>query len=152
MRFPEFSKAKAQSETALLGKAFRGLRERFLEGGYPALEAYGCEQLGIRPVYVAENRPEFAEWRERLKTESGLVIANHPGGIDVPAILKTLDRKGVYFWRPERMSSDSLMSSVRSVFWKRPPIRARCEPSSDASKVFLRGAAWSSSSRPRHRF
>ncbi len=97
MPFPEFSKVKERSETALLGKAFRGLRERFLEGGYPALGEYGCETLGVRPVYVAENRPEFAEWRERLKTESGLVIANHPGGIDVPAILKTLERKDVYF-------------------------------------------------------
>lgn len=87
-----------RSEAALLGQALNGARQRFIEGGYPALGDFGCEQLGVRPVYTAERRPEFTDWRERLKTESGLVIANHPGGIDVPAILKALDREDVYFF------------------------------------------------------
>lgn len=95
-------KAKERSETALFDVAFHGAEERFKKGGYPALADMAFEQAGIKPLYVAERRPEFAEWREKLRTESGVVIANHPGAIDVPAVVKTLDRKDVYFIAAEK--------------------------------------------------
>lgn len=90
------------SENALVKVALHGAHERFEEAGYPGLADMAFEQAGVRPVYLAEQRPEFHDWRERLRTESGLVIANHPGAIDIPAVLKALDRKDVYFIAAER--------------------------------------------------
>jgi hypothetical protein len=95
-------KVQERSETVLFDVAMHGAKERFKEGGYPALADMAFEQVGIRPVYIAESRPEFNAWRNKLRTESGVVIANHPGAIDVPAVVKTLDRKDVYFIAAEK--------------------------------------------------
>lgn len=85
------------SEKVLLNMALKGARDRFEKGGYPALAESSFEQVGVRPVYLAENSPDFAESREKLKRASGLVIANHPGGTDIQAVLSALERKDVYF-------------------------------------------------------
>lgn len=61
------------------------------------MAGYYFSLLSFSPVYTAEQQPDFQELRERLRTEPGLLISNHPGGSDILAILKTLDRRDVYF-------------------------------------------------------
>ena len=58
-----------------------------------ALALEHLERLGIQPVFLQENSPEFREMRNRLKTESGIIISNHPGWGDTPAILSAVNRE-----------------------------------------------------------
>ncbi len=61
-----------------------------------AIQIY-LEAARIQPVSVLETKnPEaFNEYRQRLATEPGIIIANHPGFFDTPLILSTLKRNDV---------------------------------------------------------
>ncbi len=131
--------------TGLARITLHGAREYVQKGGYRALADKLFEDAGIRPKYLAEQRPEFNEWRERLKTESGLVIANHPGGVDIPAILKTLDRKDVYFISADKniervkglIDQDHLLLAAKNVGQLRGMLRRAEEVLNTGALVFL---------------
>jgi hypothetical protein len=59
------------------------------------LERY-LEELNIDLIYESErDNPETEEMRRRLNTEAGVVICNHPGYFDVPAIMRPIKRKDI---------------------------------------------------------
>src|ERR1700690_2129093 len=49
----------------------------------------------LRPEYQQQTREDFAEIRGRLNTEAGIIISNHPGVVDVPAIMGCLSRQDI---------------------------------------------------------
>ncbi len=49
----------------------------------------------LAPDYVQEKTGNIEGMRKRLNTEAGIIISNHPGGGDIPAILGCLDREDV---------------------------------------------------------
>lgn len=60
-----------------------------------SLERY-LEMLNIDLIYETEkDNPEIDEMRRRLNTEAGVVISNHPGYLDGPAIMHLIKRKDV---------------------------------------------------------
>lgn len=60
-----------------------------------SLEKY-LEMLNIDLVYESEqDDPEIEEMRRKLNTEAGVVICNHPGYLDGPAIMHLIKRKDV---------------------------------------------------------
>lgn len=64
-------------------------------GAVPDLMERWIEAARVRLVYEQESNPEFAEVRRRLNTEPGVIIANHPGLIDIPAVLKVITRPDI---------------------------------------------------------
>lgn len=77
----------------------------FHRGGFPGMARAMFEALHVDPVYLAERRPDFRRMREALRAESGLVIANHPGVVDIPAVLQGLDRRDVRILASEENAS-----------------------------------------------
>ncbi len=58
-----------------------------------SMEAY-LNSLNVTPVYAKETTSEFDGLRQKLDTESGLIISNHPAGlIDVPIVLSNIHRE-----------------------------------------------------------
>jgi len=53
--------------------------------------------LNIKPLFEKENSDGYAQMRNKLNSESGIVIANHPGNFDLLCILAALDRKDLKF-------------------------------------------------------
>ncbi len=51
------------------------------------------ESTGVKPEFLQENDPGFAESRHRLNTEPGVIICNHPGTGEIPIILSALRRE-----------------------------------------------------------
>jgi len=49
----------------------------------------------IEPVYLKENTENFSEMRQKLNSEPGILIANHPGTFDSLALLSLLERQDV---------------------------------------------------------
>ncbi|MFA7309285.1 MAG: 1-acyl-sn-glycerol-3-phosphate acyltransferase [Candidatus Paceibacterota bacterium] len=49
----------------------------------------------IAPVYVRSGEKDFLELRKRLNADAGIIISNHPGYVDVPAILRCIDRNDI---------------------------------------------------------
>lgn len=133
------------ADIALAKLALLGARERFEHGGYPALAEMAFEEAGIKPVYLAEQYSEFNDWRERLRTESGLVISNHPGAVDAVAILKVLDRKDVYFIAAEKnverlrgvIGDEYLLPAAKNVGELRATLRRVEEALRKGGLVFL---------------
>jgi len=67
------------------------------EGGLEAAAHRILEEAKITPAYTLEqeSQPDFEESRNKLNTEAGLIIANHPGYYDTFLILNALKRKDV---------------------------------------------------------
>jgi hypothetical protein len=69
----------------------------FAQKGWEAIpESMGAylKSLNVTPVYAKETTSQFGELRQKLGTESGLIISNHPVGfVDVPIILSNIHRE-----------------------------------------------------------
>ncbi len=72
-------------------------KEEFDKKGFKGVGNYMLEAVNVRIDYISEQEPTFAANRQKLQTEPGLIIGNHPGYIEIPAILNTLDRPDVKF-------------------------------------------------------
>lgn len=60
-----------------------------------SIEKY-LEMFNIDLIYETEkNNPEIGEMRQKLNTEAGIIISNHPGYLDSPAIMHLIKRKDV---------------------------------------------------------
>lgn len=70
---------------------------QFREGGWKNVrDNIVVKQLqitGVKPEFIEENEPGFAESRHRLNTEPGVIICNHPNTGEVFIILSTLERE-----------------------------------------------------------
>lgn len=76
-------------------KAAEKLTHELNEGGLQAVAAKVLELAKITPVYTLAQREgdeSFAQSRQRLNTEAGLIISNHPGYFDSMVILNTITR------------------------------------------------------------
>ena len=62
------------------------------QGTFGASKLY-LDRRNIVPKFTKSQETEFTTWRERLATRPGLVIANHPGYLDSPALLSQINRK-----------------------------------------------------------
>jgi hypothetical protein len=93
-QFPKFvEQIKAESVYQVAGP---GLKKAVEAGGLSAGAQKLLEAANIHPEYEAEKNPErFQEMRQKLNTEPGLAIANHPGYYDSAVILNTLERSDV---------------------------------------------------------
>lgn len=49
-------------------------------------------QLCVQPAFLQENNPQIEEMRNKLNTESGVIICNHPGWGDTAVILSAVKR------------------------------------------------------------
>ena len=50
------------------------------------------KRIGIIVENIQQENPEFLLMRNRLNTQGGLIISNHPGYIDVPVVLQAIRR------------------------------------------------------------
>ncbi|MDP1845146.1 MAG: 1-acyl-sn-glycerol-3-phosphate acyltransferase [Candidatus Moranbacteria bacterium] len=65
------------------------MAEKFREGGLKGVSGYLLEVFNVDVRYEKDAEDEE---RQKLNKEAGLIIANHPGGIDTPAIIGALTR------------------------------------------------------------
>ncbi|MFZ5390718.1 MAG: 1-acyl-sn-glycerol-3-phosphate acyltransferase [Patescibacteria group bacterium] len=72
-------------------------KEEFDKKGFKGVGNYMLEAVNVRIDYTKEHDSAFAVMRQKLQTEPGLIIGNHPGYIEIPAILNVLDRSDVKF-------------------------------------------------------
>jgi len=79
-------------QTAMRQNMAKKMAEKFQEGGFQGFSEYLFEVFNIDARYEKDAKDED---RQKLNKEAGLIIANHPGGIDTPAILKTLTRDSI---------------------------------------------------------
>ena len=70
-------------------------KEVFAAGGFKEAGNYFLRAMDARINYQHEEDPEFAADRARLKNEPGVIICNHPGYVEIPAILQALERDDV---------------------------------------------------------
>ncbi len=86
-----------ESSTAVLSE---GTYARFLKETLPIYRREGLsgvsqellKRIGIEVENVQQENPEFLLMRNRLNTQGGLIISNHPGYIDVPVVLQAIRR------------------------------------------------------------
>ncbi|MBI5733501.1 MAG: hypothetical protein HY973_00965 [Candidatus Kerfeldbacteria bacterium] len=71
------------------------LADIFEQGGFKAAGEYFLDITNTKINYRSEKSADFAEQRQKLQTEAGLIICNHPGYVEIPAILQALDRRDV---------------------------------------------------------
>lgn len=69
--------------------------EVFRELGLIPMANFVLSESRISPRFVARSRPEFDEMRQRLNTEGGIIISNHPGFVDTPSIVSALERTDI---------------------------------------------------------
>ncbi len=60
--------------------------------------------INVEPTYVKSNETNFAEMRERLNSEPGILISNHPGVADTPLLLQMLHRTDILSLAGGRMT------------------------------------------------
>ncbi|MEK7579003.1 MAG: 1-acyl-sn-glycerol-3-phosphate acyltransferase [Patescibacteria group bacterium] len=83
-------------KSAYLG-VIKELKGEIENGGFQSVGKRVLEESKIKPVYTLEKEDPLLcdENRQKLNTEAGVVIANHPGYFDTFFILNTLKRKDV---------------------------------------------------------
>jgi len=70
-------------------------KEVFHAGGFQEVGRYFLRAMDAKINYKHEADPEFTDDRAKLKSEPGVIICNHPGYVEIPAILQTLGRDDV---------------------------------------------------------
>lgn len=81
---------KPMAEFALTNKE---LTNRFENDGISAAGKYFLDRMNIEIDYKQKNNPEINCWRDKLNTQPGLVICNHPGYVEIPGILQNIHRQ-----------------------------------------------------------
>lgn len=79
-------------------KLFRNTECEIAERGFGALHDWADKYFrlwNIVPNYERQNDADFMELRKKLNTEAGVIISNHPGYVDFPAILKCIAREDI---------------------------------------------------------
>lgn len=91
----------------ILGNISEDLQKRGIQALHERVDDY-FDIMNIHPVFVQEDEDKegFERIREKLNTEPGFVIANHPGYIDVAAILRSLSRDDVKVMVSNKMADD----------------------------------------------
>ncbi len=74
------------------------------------------DMLNIKPDYTLENSQEKHDFREKLNNEAGVIISNHPGYIDIPAVMRVINRSDIKIMIREEYVSD-LQKMVGSNFF-----------------------------------
>ncbi len=86
---------------------------RFLKETLPLYKREGLagvsqellKRIGIAVESVQEKNTEFLLMRNRLNTQGGLIISNHPGYIDVPVVLQAIKRTDIKIMVTEKRHS-----------------------------------------------
>ncbi len=75
----------------------KNLKEEFEAGGFEAVGRKVLDEAKINPLYTLEQEDlvVFEKSRQRLNTEAGIIISNHPGYYDAFLIMNALKRKDV---------------------------------------------------------
>jgi len=73
------------------------MREAYLKNGFVGIGERSFDILHAKPEYLHQEDPGFEFDRKRLNSEPGLIISNHPGPGDCPAVLNALTRKDMKF-------------------------------------------------------
>ena len=84
-----------KSKKAFRDKFAADIISAFSAENYEAVRDFATkhlERLGVVPEFVQENNPQFKNMRNKLNTEAGIIICNHPGWVETPAILSILHR------------------------------------------------------------
>ena len=68
------------------------LTRRFENEGVSGAGKYFLDRLNIEIDYKQKDNPEINNWRDKLNTEPGVVICNHPGYVEIPGILQNIQR------------------------------------------------------------
>jgi len=88
--------------------------EHVLEKGLSTPQALATDvlrMLKVEPVYTQSEKPEFSEMRRKLNEEPGVLIANHPSGLDAFLLLKMIERKDIKI-----ITSGNALSRLSSMF------------------------------------
>ena len=75
-----------------------GIREDVASRGMNAVHDHIQKQFqlwNIAPEYAQERAGNALQMRQKLNTEAGIIISNHPGYMDVPAILNCITRDDI---------------------------------------------------------
>lgn len=136
---------KHRFQNAVHDAAFGQFAPEFHRGGFPGMARAMFEALHVEPIYLAEQRPGFQRMREALRTESGLVIANHPGVVDIPAVFLGLDRQDVRILASEEnayqarrmLGSEAFLPVSRDISKLRPVMEEAQSLMRSGGAVFL---------------
>lgn len=130
---------KDRLKNAAHDAAFAQFAPEFHRGGFPAMAEAMFRALHVEPVYLAERRPDFMRMREALRTESGLVIANHPGVVDIPAVFQGLDRKDVRILASEENAHQARRILGSDAFLPVSHDISRLRPVMEEAQAMMRG-------------
>ena len=90
-----------QVREALVEKVMERVSKRGWEA-LPGAMDFMLKELNIEIVYSDEEEDGFAESRAKLRTEPGIIIANHPGYFDVVSVVKAAYRPDLKIWAGDR--------------------------------------------------
>jgi hypothetical protein len=83
-----------KADEKLFGNIEQEVSKRGLEALHEVINKY-FEIWNVAPSYGREQDEGFAEMRAKLNSEAGIIISNHPGYMDVPAILNCIAREDI---------------------------------------------------------
>ena len=83
-----------KADKKLFGNIEQEVSKRGFEALHEAINKY-FEIWNVAPAYQRERDDGFSEMRNKLNSEAGIIISNHPGYMDVPAILRCIARDDI---------------------------------------------------------
>lgn len=83
-----------KADKKLFGNIEKDVSERGIAALHDAINTY-FEIWNVAPAYRCETEGGFSDMRNKLNSDAGIVISNHPGYMDVPAILKCIARDDI---------------------------------------------------------
>jgi len=100
---------------AVREKFIQAVRDEVAEKKLSVPKAFAEEwflKLNIEPVFAKQKTAEFADMRHKLNTESGILIANHPGGAESLILAGMVERTDVKIL----IEDPTLASQVSKIF------------------------------------
>lgn len=83
-----------KADEKLFGNIEQDVAERGFEALHEAINKYFAI-WNVAPTYKQEGSENFSAMRNKLNSEAGIIISNHPGYMDVPAILNCINREDI---------------------------------------------------------
>jgi hypothetical protein len=83
-----------KSKKPLLEGVSAEIKEKGISALKERAERY-FEAMNIKPEYISYDGKTLEDLNYRLNTEGGIAISNHPGYVDIPAIINCLNREDI---------------------------------------------------------
>ena len=88
----------------ILSGVLEDAKEPFKEGGFRGIGEHWLKALNARVEFFQVGAEDLEQSRKKLNEQAGLIIANHPGWVDVPAVLSAINRDDLLVMTNERLT------------------------------------------------